>query len=162
MRLLLPPSEGKTRPVVGPALELEGLLGAPALTPPREALIEELAALGDGPEAARVLGLGARSAQEAGLNLVLRTARCAPAHALYTGVLYEAAALREAAREPGAEAVLGKHIRDLTMPAQAVLIAVYQGEKTLIPHGDTVIGVGDIVLAFADETAQQQLNTLFK
>ena len=57
---------------------------------------------------------------------------------------------------------VGKHIRDLTLPAQAVLIAVYQGEKTLIPHGDTVIGVGDIVLAFADETAQQQLNTLFK
>lgn len=106
MRLLLPPSEGKTRPVTGPALELEGLLGAPGLTPPREALIEELAALGDGQEAVRVLGLGARSAQEAGLNLVLRTAPCAPAHALYTGVLYEAAALSEAAREPGAESVL--------------------------------------------------------
>lgn len=56
----------------------------------------------------------------------------------------------------------GKKIRELTLPAQAVLIAVYQGEQTLIPHGDTVIGVGDIVLAFADESAQQQLNALFK
>jgi trk system potassium uptake protein TrkA len=56
----------------------------------------------------------------------------------------------------------GKAIRELTLPEQAVMIALYQGEKTLIPHGDTVIGKGDIVLAFADEAAQQKLNQLFK
>jgi len=43
-----------------------------------------------------------------------------------------------------------------------VLIAVYKGDKTLIPHGDTVVGAGDIVLAFADESSQQKLNLLFK
>ena len=56
----------------------------------------------------------------------------------------------------------GKAIRELTLPEQAVMIALYQGEKTLIPHGDTVIGKGDTVLAFADEAAQQKLNQLFK
>jgi trk system potassium uptake protein len=57
---------------------------------------------------------------------------------------------------------VGKHIRELTLPEQAVLIAVYKGDKTLIPHGETVIGAGDIVLAFADESSQQKLNLLFK
>ena len=57
---------------------------------------------------------------------------------------------------------VGKHIRELTLPEQAVLIAVYKGDKTLIPHGDTVVGAGDIVLAFADESSQQKLNLLFK
>ena len=56
----------------------------------------------------------------------------------------------------------GKAVRELTLPEQAVIIALYQGEKTLIPHGDTVIGKKDIVLAFADEAAQQKLNQLFK
>jgi len=56
----------------------------------------------------------------------------------------------------------GKQIKDLTLPEQAVIIALYKGEKTLIPHGETVIGKGDIVLAFADEAAQQVLNQLFK
>ena len=56
----------------------------------------------------------------------------------------------------------GKTVRELTLPEQAVIIALYEGEKTLIPHGDTVIGKGDIVLAFADEAAQQQLNLLFQ
>jgi trk system potassium uptake protein len=56
----------------------------------------------------------------------------------------------------------GKLVKDLTLPEQAVIIALYQGEKTLIPHGDTKVGKGDIVLAFADEAAQQKLNQLFK
>jgi trk system potassium uptake protein TrkA len=56
----------------------------------------------------------------------------------------------------------GKQVKDLTLPEQAVIIALYQGEKTVIPHGDTMIGKGDIVLAFADEAAQQKLNQLFK
>jgi len=55
-----------------------------------------------------------------------------------------------------------KRVKELTLPEQAVIIALYQGEKTLIPHGDTVIGKGDIVLAFADEAAQEKLNALFK
>jgi len=59
-------------------------------------------------------------------------------------------------------AAAGKQVKDLTLPEQAVIIALYQGEKTLIPHGDTMVGKGDIVLAFADEAAQQKLNQLFK
>ena len=57
---------------------------------------------------------------------------------------------------------VGKPIRDITMPENAVIIAVYQGEKTVIPHGGTVIGAGDVVLAFADEPSQASLNKLFQ
>lgn len=56
----------------------------------------------------------------------------------------------------------GKHIREVSLPENAVLIAVYKGDKTLIPHGDTRIDAGDIVLAFADEESQQKLNLIFK
>lgn len=108
--LLLPPSEGKTAPRRGDPLHLDSLLGAPALTGPRERLIEELTALGAGPEAARVLRLGPRSAEEATLNTTLRTAPTVPAHALYTGVLYEAAGLHALARRKAAKRVLTEEV----------------------------------------------------
>lgn len=110
MLLLLPPSEGKTAPRRGDPPRLGSLLGAPALTEPRERLIEELTALGAGPEAARVLGLGPRSAEEAALNTALVTAPAAPAHDLYTGVLYEAADLRALARRRAARRVLAEEV----------------------------------------------------
>jgi trk system potassium uptake protein TrkA len=58
------------------------------------------------------------------------------------------------------EAVL-KAVKDLPIPARALLIAVYRGENVIIPHGDTVIYGEDTVLAFADEDAQGALNNLF-
>lgn len=108
--LLLPPSEGKTAPRRGDPLDLDALLGAPGLTAPRERLIEELASLGAGPEAARVLGLGPRSTEEAALNTVLRTAPAAPAHALYTGVLYQGAGLHALARRKAVKRVLADEV----------------------------------------------------
>ncbi len=89
MRILLPPSEGKTAPQEGPRLDLKSLV-YPGLEEPRAAVIEALSQLGAGLEAARVLKLGVRSASEAEMNLALMEAPCAPASALYTGVLFEA------------------------------------------------------------------------
>ena len=57
---------------------------------------------------------------------------------------------------------VGKSIRAVAMPEQAVFIAVYRGEKVVVPHGDTVFAAGDIVLAFTDAETQPQLNALFK
>lgn len=110
MLLLLPPSEGKTAPRRGDPLDLGALLGAPALTGPRRSLMDELTRLGTGPDTARVLGLGPRSAEEAALNTTLSTAPAAPAYALYTGVLYEAAGLHALARRKAVRRVLAEEV----------------------------------------------------
>ena len=57
---------------------------------------------------------------------------------------------------------VGKQVRELGLSENALLVALYKGDKTLIPHGDTVVDAGDVVLAFADENAQRQLNGLFR
>ena len=90
----LPPSEGKTAPTSGPALDLS-TLSLPVLRHARETVIEDLAALGEGHEAAQRLGLGPRSASEAAANTHLREAPCAPARTLYTGVLFAAAGFHD-------------------------------------------------------------------
>ena len=57
---------------------------------------------------------------------------------------------------------VGQSIREVALPEQVVFIAIYRGDKTVIPHGDTVFAAGDVVLAFTDEATKQSLNTLFK
>lgn len=60
----------------------------------------------------------------------------------------------------GAKAA-GKRIRDLDIPEKAVIISVFRGEESFIPHGDTAVQAGDDVLALADEEAQTVLEKLF-
>lgn len=88
----LPPSEGKTAPTSGPRLD-PSALSLPSLDPARRCVMEALGRLGAGREAAEVLGLGPRSAGEAGANTVLETAPCARAVDLFSGVLFAAAGL---------------------------------------------------------------------
>jgi trk system potassium uptake protein len=59
-------------------------------------------------------------------------------------------------------AAVGKSIRAVAMPEEAVFIAVYRDEKVIVPHGATVFAAGDIVLAFTDASTQVLLNALFK
>lgn len=108
MLILLPPSEGKTPPLAGPRLDLASLLAPGRLTAARREVMDELAQVSAAPEAAAILGLGPRSAADAALNLVLAEAPCAPAHELYTGVLYEAAGFGGAAA--GMAEALSRHV----------------------------------------------------
>ncbi|MDO4242580.1 MAG: peroxide stress protein YaaA [Actinomyces sp.] len=110
MLILIPPSEGKSPPSCGPSLDLYRLLGADRLTEGRRLVIDELSQVSAGPRAAEVLGLGPRSAAEARLNLVLGSAPCAPAHELFSGVLYDAAGLAVLAAEPATREVLEGHV----------------------------------------------------
>lgn len=55
----------------------------------------------------------------------------------------------------------GKALKDLAVPAKAVLIAVSRGKDVIIPRGDTIIHSGDTILAFADKDAQVAINELF-
>lgn len=54
-----------------------------------------------------------------------------------------------------------KAIAQIKLPAHALLIAVYEDDAMIIPHGETVIRAGQYVLAFADEAAMEELNRIF-
>jgi cytoplasmic iron level regulating protein YaaA (DUF328/UPF0246 family) len=90
--ILLPPSEGKTAPVRGAALD-PAALSAPSLTPTRGRVLDALVAASARPDAVEVLGVGAGIADEVARNVDLRRAPAAEARSVYTGVLYGAAGL---------------------------------------------------------------------
>jgi uncharacterized protein len=88
--ILLPPSETKTSPITGPALDL-GKLCATALNAHRNRVIDSVMSLSASPAKARAaLGLSARQDDEITRNAALRDAPTAPAIQVYTGVLYDA------------------------------------------------------------------------
>lgn len=91
MLILLPPSEGKTEPSDGPALELDALT-SPSLTPTRRRVLDALVRVceGNATRAAKRLGLGPTQLDELARNAALRTAPTARADTVYTGVLYAA------------------------------------------------------------------------
>ena len=54
-----------------------------------------------------------------------------------------------------------KSIAEIKLPAQALLIAVYEDDTLIIPHGETVIRAGQYILAFADEAAMEEVTQIF-
>lgn len=54
-----------------------------------------------------------------------------------------------------------KSIAQIKLPERALLIAVYEDDTMIIPHGETVIRAGQYILAFADEQSMQELNRIF-
>lgn len=100
MLVLLPPSEGKTVPRRGRALDL-GRLSFPALTPTREAVLRSLMSVSASSDALTVLGVPPTLGDDVARNRALTTAPTAPAANVYSGVLYAAlglASLDSAAR----------------------------------------------------------------
>jgi cytoplasmic iron level regulating protein YaaA (DUF328/UPF0246 family) len=93
VRILLPPSEGKTAPADGPVLDFEGL-SYPELTAARRRVLEALIAVSKRDDAGEILGVGKRIMPEVVAQRDILAAPCAPARGVYTGVLYEAAQLR--------------------------------------------------------------------
>lgn len=91
MLILLPPSEGKSRPTTGPSLDLASL-SSPRLTRTREQLARTLVRVSSGnpKRAAEVLGLGPSQADALPLNAALFEAPTARADEVYTGVLFSA------------------------------------------------------------------------
>ena len=103
MLILLPPSEGKTRPGSGPSLDLD-TLSFGRLTPVRAQLLRTLVRVCQGnPKRAReVLGLGPTQADAIARNAVLTEEPTARADEVYTGVLFselDLASLDDAARK---------------------------------------------------------------
>lgn len=56
---------------------------------------------------------------------------------------------------------VNRTVKDLDIPKIAVLISVYRGKDIIIPHGDTVILGGDVILVFSDVDTQNDINKLF-
>lgn len=107
MLIVLPPSEGKTRPPAGEPLDL-GTLSSPRLNRTREQLLNALARLSGTRRAAEILGLGPQQAEDVARNVRLREEPAAAAIEVYTGVLYGELgweSLDAGARARGAEQV---------------------------------------------------------
>jgi cytoplasmic iron level regulating protein YaaA (DUF328/UPF0246 family) len=89
MKILLPPSEGKTPAQTGPTLDLESL-SVPELTKQRKRVLTELKKTSKRRDALELLGVGKSLAEDVERNTALDTIPCAPALLTYSGVLYEA------------------------------------------------------------------------
>lgn len=89
MLILLPPSEGKTPAGSGAPVCLNGL-HFPELTAARQSVAHALAAVSAHEDALARLGVGASLAKEVHRNTRLDLEPAAPAHTIYTGVLYDA------------------------------------------------------------------------
>ena len=89
MLILLPPSEGKTPAATGPGFD-PGKLHFPDLTDARKQVFAALADASSADDAHAVLGVGPSLAAEVRRNAVLHEEPCAPAHLIYSGVLYDA------------------------------------------------------------------------
>lgn len=87
--ILLPPSEGKTPADAGTPVDLAEL-HFPELTPSRQAVAEALAAVSAREDALVHLGVGASLGHEVLRNTRLAHEPAAPAHTIYSGVLYDA------------------------------------------------------------------------
>ncbi len=89
MLILLPPSEGKTPAGAGSPVDLAAL-SFPALTGARQNVAAALAEVSGQVDALTRLGVGASLVHEVSRNTRLAHEPAAPAHSVYTGVLYDA------------------------------------------------------------------------
>lgn len=93
MLILLPPSEGKTPAVNGAAVDWSSL-GFPGLNPARAKVLEALGTVSAHEDALDLLGVGASLHDDVVRNTRLHAEPAAPAHRIYSGVLYDALGYR--------------------------------------------------------------------
>jgi trk system potassium uptake protein TrkA len=58
--------------------------------------------------------------------------------------------------------IAGKRVRDISFPPGSIIGAVQSSGKLVMPQGDTVIHVGDIMVMFAVRAAVHQVEQLFR
>lgn len=106
--MLLPPSESKALPPRrGRPVDL-GALSFPELSATRRSVLTALVKVSALPDAVQALGVGASLAAEVERNRRIEELPAAPAHAVYTGVLYDA--LGWPALSPGAKRRAGRRV----------------------------------------------------
>ncbi len=151
--ILLPPSEGKTAPRRGKALDLASL-SSPVLTGTRTTLLRELVDLcrDDPDRAAEVLGLGAGQRDLVQRNAALASAPTARADAIYTGVLYDALGFdtlsAAARRRATARVAVTSSLFGIVRPGDRIPAYRLSGDATL-PGTGSVAGAWREVLGVA-------------
>lgn len=108
MLILLPPSEGKTPAVRGAAVDWPSL-AFPGLNPYRAKVLEALGTVSAHEDALALLGVGTSLRDDVERNTRLHAEPAAPAHKIYSGVLYDALGYRSltpAQRRKADESVL--------------------------------------------------------
>jgi cytoplasmic iron level regulating protein YaaA (DUF328/UPF0246 family) len=106
--ILLPPSEGKTPATAGSAVDWPSL-SFPALNSYRAKVLEALGTVSAHEDALALLGVGASLKDDVERNTRLHAEPAAPAHQIYSGVLYDALGYRSltpAQRRKADDAVL--------------------------------------------------------
>jgi uncharacterized protein len=132
----LPPSEGKAAARRGRPLD-HGALDFPALTGPRERVLDALVELceGDQEVAAKTLGIGTTQLDLVDLNRRLRTAPTQRADQVYTGVLYDALAIATltpaAKRRATARLAITSSLFGLVRPSDRIPAYRLSGDATL-------------------------------
>jgi CIC family chloride channel protein len=53
--------------------------------------------------------------------------------------------------------VEGKHVSEIPLPRECVLASVRRGGQVFIPHGDTVLHAGDVLVVVAEDTARNEV-----
>jgi cytoplasmic iron level regulating protein YaaA (DUF328/UPF0246 family) len=91
--ILLPPSEGKTPAARGSAVDWQ-TLSFPALNTGRAKVLEALGTVSAHEDALALLGVGASLRKDVERNTRLQAEPAAPAHRIYSGVLYDALGYR--------------------------------------------------------------------
>ncbi|RAE55122.1 YaaA family protein, partial [Burkholderia multivorans] len=112
MKILLPPSEGKTPPAIGDPLDLAAL-SSPDLTPKRRQDLGALKKVSKRSDALAALGVGASLAEDVARNVTIDSQPCAPALLTYTGVLYEAMGAAELVAAAEADDSMAERLRDV-------------------------------------------------
>lgn len=122
MRILLPPSAGKTTKESTNHLQLEKLWQAEHLTQTRRQLINDVQNTALLADAAQIFKLGPKNAHEISQNLEVYDAPALAAWQLYDGVLYEAAKFAQifSSGEPsqGSQGQVGNHRGDQRQGSQ--------------------------------------------
>lgn len=112
VKILLPPSEGKTPASSGSPLDLPEL-SAPDLTPQRKKVLTTLQKVSKRKDALAQLGVGASLAADVERNVSLDTLPCAPALLTYSGVLYEAMGAPGLVADATADETLAQRLRNV-------------------------------------------------
>lgn len=132
MRILLPPSAGKTTKESTNHLQLEKLWQAEHLTQTRRQLIDDVQNTALLADAAQIFKLGPKNAHEISQNLEVYDAPALAAWQLYDGVLYEAAKFAQifSSGEPsqGSQGQVGNHRGDQPQGGQGQEDQ-YQGDQ---------------------------------
>ncbi|WNY27114.1 Trk system potassium transporter TrkA [Methanolapillus ohkumae] len=58
--------------------------------------------------------------------------------------------------------IVGKPLRDLDFPADAIISMIVRGKELIVPNGNTIIQPEDRVILFSKPAAYSKLNNLFK